>query len=49
MLALVKLKNPNLLQNIAKKTTTSAMSATAMLSRLNRSTQRWYYFIPFVT
>jgi hypothetical protein len=40
MLALVKLKNPNLLQNIAKKTNTTALGTTLMLSRMNRTTTR---------
>lgn len=43
MLALVKLKNPNLLQNIAKKTNTTALGTTLMLSRMNRTTTRWWF------
>ncbi len=40
MLSLVKLKNPNLLQSLAKKTNATTMSATMMLSRINKSTLR---------
>lgn len=40
MLSLVKLKNPNLLQSLAKKTHSTTMSATMMLSRINKSTLR---------
>ena len=40
MLSLVKLKNPNLLQTIAKKTNSITLNSTLMLSRLNKSTAR---------
>ncbi len=45
MLSLVKLKNPNLLQSLAKKTNATTMSATMMLSRINKSTLRWFCIV----
>lgn len=40
MLSMVKLKNPNLLQNLIKKSNNTTMGATMMLSRLNKTTMR---------
>jgi len=40
MLALVKLKNPNLLQSLAKKSNTNIVGTTMMLSRMNRTSTR---------
>lgn len=47
MLSLVKLKNPNLLQSLAKKTNANTMSATMMLSRINKSTLRWFCIVRY--
>ena len=37
MLSMVKLKNPNLLQLIAKKTNYTTMASTSMISNINQS------------
>lgn len=45
MLALVKLKNPNLLQSLAKKNNNSMnIGTTMMLSRMNRTNNNNYNY-----